>query len=726
MRVAVGKSASAPLPLAGIILFAAALVVVLLTVLSRAQPWLGLELVSGSDGQGLIVDHVDPGGPSAGVLKPGDVVVGIIDNEGQTIPLHNYVPRLEPHTLATFQAYNAYLVRQGRIWAALTSGTHATLITAGGSRKPIARDTRRPIHSLPAAYWWFHGFGITALLLGTAVWVFRPRQAAARALALSGLGFFIATATNSYYLARELAISEHLFRALSYANHWALTLMLGAILSLLIHYPRRLGGRTLPAALVAALVLYQLNENLQWVDWPVHTFYLPLVCMYLAGIALAVRQWQLARFQPLDRAALKWVFLSVLLTMGTCMIIYFVPALVGAEPLMPQAAMVGFAVLMYLGFVLGVLRYRLFELEHWWFRAWAWFLAGLAVISMDLVLAWITNLGDVQALAVALLVIGWLYFPLRQWIWGRLTRTRPELERQLPHLVHILLDSRTADEAETRWREVLRDTFAPLHMTALPMPPPEPQVRAQGATLEVPGIRYGGYELQFREEGQRLFDSVDVERAHCLLMVARRICDIRHAHDEGARSERRRIIRDLHDDVGARILTLVHHSESSPQAETARAALRSLRESMRALDDEEERLLHELLFDIRFDIERRIAATGAELHWDQSALPHDVSLQPREAINLRRIVDEAITNALQHAAGRSITIRLRWSAGALKATIENLAANSLTLGPGTGRGRGLKNMATRAREINATLRTETENGWFRVHVYWPFPAPSSP
>ena len=80
------------------------------------------------------------------------------------------------------------------------------------------------------------------------------------------------------------------------------------------------------------------------------------------------------------------------------------------------------ALLLYLGMVPLFLKHRAFDLERWWFEAWIWFLGGALVVGVDLLLIYALSLHASTALAISLVVVGWIYFPMRQWLLASLRR----------------------------------------------------------------------------------------------------------------------------------------------------------------------------------------------------------------------------------------------------------------------------------------------------------------
>ena len=88
------------------------------------------------------------------------------------------------------------------------------------------------------------------------------------------------------------------------------------------------------------------------------------------------------------------------------------------------------------------------------------------------------------------------------------------------------------------------------------------------------------------DDGRRLFSPDDLRIASLLRAISEQALFTVRAREDGAEAERRRIMRDLHDDVGGRILSVLHNASDERQASLARNALQSLREALQALDQE--------------------------------------------------------------------------------------------------------------------------------------------
>lgn len=691
----------APMP-AMVMGAALALLLILMAVVAVLnQPWLGVTLAPDEDSGHLRIVALHPDSDARHLLSQDSLVMGLINPvSGKYVDLAGFIPGTEPPSMPTYGEHNALLEREGLLAAAL-EGTEVTMVLADGSAVTIPVHNDRPLGAVPLDFWLFNLFGTIAWTISLAVWAARPQQLPARLLAMSGAGFFFATLFNSVYLSRELALPENVFLFLSRMNNLGLAVMLVSLMALMAYYPRRLTRLSLGVPIVLGLVLYQLNEQMQWVEWPLHTYYMPIMALYLVGILVALRQWQLSRDQPLDRAALKWVFLSIFIVMGLGLAIYFVPIAFTGEAFFPQAAMVGIASLLYIGFAFGVLRYRLFDLERWWFRIWVWFLGGLAVVAFDLLLIAMLGVQPVVGLGVAVVAVGWLYFPLRQWAWEAMSgSTRASPENSLVEMVELISSAVPAGSADARWRDLLQRLYEPAGIVINPDFLPSPRIRDNGAVMDVPLLSgKGSVALTFADRGRRLFAPGDVEHAAGLLTVSRRIMRVRLAEIEAARLERDRIMRDLHDDVGGRILSLLRNAPDEKYEALARNALQSLRETMHALDENVICRLDDCIDDWHSDCLTRCREMSVPLQWRQAAKIDDVAVSIRHHINVRRILSEALTNAFRHARPDTISIDISGDEAVLSVEVINNGLGAHEVEHNVLAGRGLNHMRTRAEEL---------------------------
>ncbi len=201
---------------------------------------------------------------------------------------------------------------------------------------------------------------------------------------------------------------------------------------------------------------------------------------------------------------------------------------------------------------------------------------------------------------------------------------------------------------------------------------------------------------------------------------------------EQIRNEKERISRDLHDNVGAQLTYVISsldnlsytlqrkkvdlESEKLDQlGEFARGTMDQLRESIWAINSEQIKL-SELaakwkqylaqLADTRSNFSGQVAFSGT-----------DVTLKPATAIEVHRIIQEAISNAFRHSNGTNILVEV---------DIENNKPSVSVIDNGRGMSEqpekdghyGLRNMKERAKRINGDLSFRTDSNGTNVHLFW--------
>lgn len=673
------------------------ILLVLLFVLSR--PWIGIDLSYDETYRAPVVASIEKSGLED-VVSVGDIIIGVSgDNERDIHSLIDFKPGVEPPSFATYSAHNAYLRAEDQI-AEFINPPVLRLHFLDGRTETVSVTESRPVLSLPKEFWLFNAFGLLAFTIGLAVYAVRPREIPAQWLLLSGAGFFVATLFNSAYLSRELAWPEDVFLTLSRMNNIGLGAMLVSLLALMTYFPRQFTRHSPAKTIVPIAVLLQANEWFQWYEWPLHTHYLPIFMLYLTGVLVAIHQWRLSRQNPIDRAALKWMLLAIFVIMGTGLAIYFVPIALINQAIFPQWAMVGIASLLYIGFAFGIVRYRLFDVQRWWLRIWSWFLGGLSVVLLDVLLISLLNLQPMLATGVAVIFVGWIYFPVRQLAFRRLTYQGDTGRNQLLDQVERMAQAIPTRGANTQWQDILVEQFAPAGSEVSVVDCTDVQMEDHGAVLSVPMLQGAGtLRLTYPDSGRRLFSTSDTAYVQSLLQISRRIVRVHEAEIQAVRQERKRIVRDLHDDVGGHLLTLLRQAPSEHYEQLVRTSLNALREAMQAMEEESVRQLMDCLDDWKDELERRAQLSGVTLRWQQDIADQKTLLSVRQAINISRILNESMTNALQHAHPDAVSVTIESTGEYLILTVKNNGLTAEQRSRDPRRGRGLHNMATRSREL---------------------------
>ncbi|MDC9611833.1 sensor histidine kinase, partial [Pseudoalteromonas sp. GABNS16H] len=160
-----------------------------------------------------------------------------------------------------------------------------------------------------------------------------------------------------------------------------------------------------------------------------------------------------------------------------------------------------------------------------------------------------------------------------------------------------------------------------------------------------------------------------------------------------------------HDDVGGRLPTLIHTAPDNHYEGLARTAMEALRESIHALDDKRRFYLEDLLDGWQEDARLRMLPTGVKMDWQ--SLPDDaqqIAMTPRYYINLRRVLDEALTNALKHGSPSRLIFNAALENHQLRLRLSNTLPETNDSHWHDGlHGRGLSNMQTRMQELGGEL-----------------------
>ncbi len=176
--------------------------------------------------------------------------------------------------------------------------------------------------------------------------------------------------------------------------------------------------------------------------------------------------------------------------------------------------------------------------------------------------------------------------------------------------------------------------------------------------------------------------------------------------DQLLAGERERIMREMHDGLGAQListLALVESGEAerSELATALRNALDDMRVVIDSLDPDAQHL-GALLGAFRGRIEPMLRRGGLELEWRVTDLSSTPDLAPEQHLHVLRILQEAVTNVVKHAQASRIRIgtELR-SGGRVLALVVDDDGIGLPAAPRNGR--GFANMYARARALDGRL-----------------------
>jgi len=649
----------------------------------------------------------------AQVAGVGTITVSTFTNGHQQQPATPALLLEEPDVLPTYTDLNAFFDSHSRLASWLSEGT-LRVVDEYGHDYPVLAE-QRSLTQLPGLFWLQLICGLAGMVICVLVWVPAKQEVAIYSFAITGLSYVLFSSAAAIYSTRDLFLQGDLFRLLSGVNHFGALLFSASLAVFLWHYPRKINSRWLATGFYLAFMVAITIDQMQWAPGPVEGFHSWVMGIFLLGLLGAGWQWRHTRQQPEYRAALRWVVTSILA--GTAFFAggMILPAMLQAAQPASQGLLFTTFLLMYLGMALGVVRHRLFDLEPWWFSLWSWLLGGLFILLTDLVLAMVLSFSGPVTLTLSVALIGWLYFPLRQFLWKRLfLGRRQELEEWLAQALPALLDAqRQTTLSSSGIEEALRAVFQPLAITAQPLTDSAITVTGKGQYLNIPEVAaQRSWRLQHAQQGERLFQRQDIRIAGLVLSLHQLVNQAQMAHAKGAREERLRIRRDMHDDLGAKLLQLLHRSTDTAKP-LVREAIQDLRDLLKDMEGDA-LSLDAAILQWHEETQQRCDDHGASLTWQAGA--SRILLNANEFSELTRILREAVTNALKHATTRSLVVTLDCQASTFTVIVENDGVNDERP---AGTVRGLEIMAGRARKLGGTCQSMSAEGRWQMELEVP-------
>jgi signal transduction histidine kinase len=306
-------------------------------------------------------------------------------------------------------------------------------------------------------------------------------------------------------------------------------------------------------------------------------------------------------------------------------------------------------------------------------------LAGISTVatSLDLLFVAVFSLGQFASLTLALFVSLGAYAGARQWILNQMLGTRLlTTERMFEQLYRIAREVEARPEsAGVLLTRLLRDVFEPLETLQITRHAIRTLVLRDGSTLLVPipalaDLRDGRdtpspatVVLRFAQRGKRLFTPDDARLADGIVDQLRRAVAYDQAVERGRSEERLRIAQDLHDDIGARLLTLMYQAPTPEMEDYLRHTLQDLKTLTRGLAAASHPMAHAAA-EWKADITQRLAAVQCDLQWSFVA-DCEVVLTVVQWSGLTRILRELVNNAITHSRATLVTVHITYERGTL-------------------------------------------------------------
>ncbi|OJT95251.1 MAG: hypothetical protein BGN82_10875 [Alphaproteobacteria bacterium 65-7] len=693
------------------------LVIVLSAALSCLQPHLGLTFAPGDHGR--TPDIIAASSKTVALPSRLQAVIG---PDGRRIPVTEADLLEDPDTIATYPALDTFYERQTQLYHAL-SGPQVRLELArpdGVTAQITLQPRTRSPAELPAMFWVQILTAMVALVIGAWVWSLRPGDSATRLFALAGLGLATSLIPIAIYGAREVALPGPLFATLLTVSVTGAWLMGAALISLFLVYPARVAGGPAVALCFALCLAMPVLRLLRVAPSPIVLSHAAAVVALVALLTAIALQGLATRHDPRHRAVVRWFGVSVGLGCATFVAMVNLPLLLGLPTALPPGYAVTAFLLIYAGAALGVARYRLFALDMAAFRILLLLGVGGLILCLDALLVYGLHMASGSALGLAFMGSLLFYLPLRDVI-GRRLMGRPAMDS--PRLFQLVSQA-AFDPAspQARWEALVRDLFDPLDIAPLDTPPPAPRLRQEGLVLELPPLA-GTTALSLRHArgGRGLFSPADARLAREVMALLEAAHARRSAYEQGVMSERLRIARDLHDDVGARLLSALHLAEDASRP-ALHAALDDIRAIVSGLGGEH-KPFGRVIADLRHETARRLEALGIALDWpspgDDEA---EVTLSYRAYKNLASAVREVMSNVMHHAQASRVTVRIACAQGRICAAIRDDGQGCQARTNGGRQGNGIRNLTARMQTLGGEFAMTFRPGSAEAHFWFPLEA----
>ena len=663
--------------------------------------------ISVFDGQRLILQNVDS--------------VAISSAGGENRILLNANDFIEdPHFVATYSEMQQFFIKQSQIYQLMSQHQHIFLQSGDHSSStpyPVNIQPKRTLRDLPFEFWFQLAVSSIGFLLGCWIWALRPNEIAPRVFALLNAAYPVFAFSAAIYSTRDLALNAELFRVLVAINTGGALLYGCALISLFLVYPKQLIRTQWLWAIPIFFSGWWLLDTLFLLPEPSMGGDLPVTLQMLGAILCMVWQWRANRHDPRAKVALRWFALWILVSSGAFVFLVQSTQLLDIQLNMSQAYSFGFFLFVTIGIAIGLKRYQLFSLDRWAFGILYWLAGAILLVLLDAFL--VMMLSPLMSLSLAILICGLVWLPVRGWLQARLLQRKKLSDSELFERILQVSFAVNEQERQLQWKALLNDLFQPLNLE-ISEHENNSQIEDNGLVMYTPQVAgLAAMRLSYPQQGRRLFNAYDQQLVQNLLPFLAQAVESRVAYDNGVREERHRIARDLHDDLGAKLLSGLYQKDVDKAKQAIRQAIAEMRTIVNGLLGTGVEL-NVILQEFEYEVATRLQSCGIELNWQQNLADTPITLSYAQYRHYISMLREIISNIMKYANAQSVIIEISLVDSQLVSVISD-DGNGFDGETNQSEGNGLKNLRERATELSATLHFQSlpEAKGSRVELIFP-------
>lgn len=661
------------------------------------------------------------------VLRPyeGRTVRDVVGADGQRIEISPVAIERSSRWIYSDEQREVYSVTRSalsRSFDQADSDSGLTLTFTDGVQVHVP-PAQRGVGSLPAIYWVLCTLALVLYLVAMVVLLAGPN-----ALNLAYALMALAQCGNLLFIALEAGLGIAMpaqFPVWDWIARGCFDLITAAaMVQVVVMHPQRIPFyRTWSTAgwctaLGVAVVSYVLR-------WPYAWWWVQLGCAVLGGAALLLISYSNQRSPHPFRLVLRRFGV---ITLGTWLLLTYALAASGNRPdLQINIATIG-SMIWYVFLASLLLLVPYLSRSQQILREFSLLAATSTVAtSLDLLFVAVFSLGPFTSMTLSLFLSLGVYLAARQWILSHLLgNSKLTMERLFERLYRMARELEAKPQRSPALvTRLLRELFEPLEVIQLRDAIPSSRIVGNGAGLIVPvpllgemnpeetGVR--SLLIRHARKGERLFISEDARLTDRIVEQLHRAVAFDRAVEQGRSEERTRIAQDLHDDIGARLLTLMYQAPNPDIEDYIRHTLQDLKTLTRGLATQNHRL-SDAAGEWKADMSQRLALAHCDLQW-QLEYDQDIELTMVQWSAMTRILRELVSNAIAHARASRVVVSIALFDDQLNLSVSDNGNGSA---PATWpHGLGLGGVRKRVKQLSGTvewLANEPKGIVCRVHV----------